>query len=337
MCAIFCGVVTGNPIDTVDAMMSRTTPAIAALGLAIVFASQPGPAIAAPAAQAHRYPHSIALPAGFRPEGIATGSLPYAYLGSLADGSIYRADLVTGEGRIISVGPGSPSVGLKLDGRGRLFVAGGATGDARVVDVHTGEVLASYVLATGDTFVNDVTLTRDAAWFTDSRNAVLYRLPFGRHGELPPSSGVDRLPLGGEWEQVEGFNANGVSGTPDGRALLVVHSTSGVLYRVDPATGAATRVDLGGESLTNGDGLLLIGRTLYAVRNRLNEVVAITLNRAGTAGTVAARLTDETFDVPTTVAAWGGRLYLPNARFGIADPASAAFTVTAIDAPYIHR
>ena len=46
----------------------------------------------------------------------------------------------------------------------------------------------------------------------------------------------------------------------------------------------ATRVDLGGEILTNGDGLLLQGRTLYVVQNRLNLVAEFRLNAAGTAG-----------------------------------------------------
>jgi sugar lactone lactonase YvrE len=321
-------------------MTSRTT--VALLGLIAILAAQPGAASAAPAAAPASAPPSasdtrpvdtIALPTGFQPEGIAIGDKPYAYFGSLADGSIYRANLITGQGKIISQGPGTQSVGLKLDDRGRLFIAGGATGDARVVDVRTGEVLASYTLATGATFVNDVVLTGDAAWFTDSQNAVLYKLPLGPRGALPTAGEVERLPLTGDWVQQEGFNANGIARTPDGRALLVVQSTPGLLFRVDPGTGVATQVDLGGELLTNGDGLLLIGRTLYVVLNMTNEVAVVTLDRAGASGTVVDRVTDERFDIPTTVAAWDGRLYLPNARFGIADPATAEFTAVAIRRP----
>jgi sugar lactone lactonase YvrE len=308
--------------------------AVAVLGLAAVLVAQPGVASAAPASastgRAGLFPDTIALPTGFQPEGIAIGRLPFAYFGSLADGSIYRADLVTGRGRIISEGPGTQSVGLKLDARGRLFVAGGATGDARVVDVRSGEILASYSFATAPTFVNDVVLTPDAAWFTDSQNAVLYGLPLGRRGALPSADRVIRLPMSGDWAQVTGFNANGIAATPDGGALLVVQSATGLLFRVDPRTGVATVVDLGGEVLTSGDGLLVLGRTLYVVQNQLNQVAEFRLNRAGTAGALVGRQTDPGFDVPTTVAAWGHRLYLPNARFGIADPATAEFTATAI-------
>ena len=105
---------------------------------------------------------------GFQPEGIAIGKGPYAYLGSLADGDIYRANLRTGKGRVISQGPGTPSVGLKLDRRGVLYVAGGPSGTARTVNLKTGRV-SSYTLTTGPSFINDVVLTRKAAWFTDSQ------------------------------------------------------------------------------------------------------------------------------------------------------------------------
>lgn len=90
------------------------------------------PAAPAVASSGHgSFPTLISLPDGFQPEGIAIGRAPFAYLGSRATGSIYRADLRTGKGAIISNGPGTPSLGLKTDGRGRLFVSGGTGGDAR--------------------------------------------------------------------------------------------------------------------------------------------------------------------------------------------------------------
>src|SRR5688572_11937855 len=104
--------------------------------LAALLVFTPGVAAASPA-----FPTTIDLPNGFQPEGIAIGPGPVAYFGSLADGRIYRADLRTGRGRVISEGPGTPSVGLKTDEKGRLYVAGGAAGNARVIDTRTGEVL----------------------------------------------------------------------------------------------------------------------------------------------------------------------------------------------------
>lgn len=283
--------------------------------------------VGAPAASARgdvgRLPDRVVLPDGFQPEGIATGPGPVAFLGSLATGAIYRADLRTGEGEVINPGTGTPSVGMKTRGR-RLFVAGGPGGDARVVDVRTGALLKSYTLTEEQAFVNDVTLTRDGAWFTDSINPVLYRVPVRGHGR------VKTLPLSGDIVFEEGFNANGIAAVRGGRSLLVVQSNTGKLFKVDARTGVADEVDLGGESLPSGDGLLLEGRTLYAVQNRLNTVAVIRLNGAATEGRVVRRLTDPRFDVPTTVARFGSRLYLPNARFTTPPTPQTPYDVIAI-------
>jgi sugar lactone lactonase YvrE len=276
------------------------------------------------------FPTEIALPNGFQPEGIAIGAGPFAFVGSLVDGDLYQINLITGEGQVFSQGPGTPSVGLKVDHRKRLFVAGGPAGNARVVSAITGGVLASYTFASGATFINDVVLTRDAAWFTDSMRAVLYKLPLGRSGALPDQSEVQVFALTGDWVQVAGFNANGISLTPDGKALLVVQSATGLLFRVDPATGVATVVDLGGYLVSNGDGLLLRGRSLYVVQNTLNLVAVIRLNSRGTSGELVDQRTDARFDVPTTVAAFGNRLYLPNARFGTPPTPTTTYTVVAV-------
>lgn len=280
------------------------------------------------------WPRVIPLPDGFRPEGIAIGGGPYAYLGSLGDGSIYRADLRTGWGRVVSAGPGTPSVGLELDGRGRLFVAGRGEG-ARVVDVRTGAVLASYTFTTeAPTFANDVYLTPRAAWFTDSYRPALYALPLGRRGELPDAAGIVRITLRGDWSQAPGevVNANGITRTPDGRALLVVQPGAGGLHRVDPATGVTRLVDLGAAApLTNGDGLLLLGRTLYVVQNRQNAIDVFRLAPDGRSGVFRERLTDPAFDVPTTAAAYRDRLYLPNARFTTTPTPETAYTLVAVE------
>jgi sugar lactone lactonase YvrE len=293
-----------------------------------------GPEAADAARRGPAFPTTVPLPDGFAPEGIAIGAAPFAYFGSQIDGSIYRANLVTGRGRIVSEGPGTPSVGLKIDGRGRLFVAGGDAGDGRVVSASTGEVLASYTFTSAPTFVNDVVLTPDAAWFTDSFNPVLYKVPLGRAGRLPSQDDVVTVPLTGDVVFQEGFNVNGISRTPDGSGLLVVQTNTGLLFRVDPATGATRTVDLGGVTLPDGDGILLSGTTLYVVRNVDNEVAVVQLDRRGRHGSVVDRLTDPRFDVPTTVARFDGRLYLPNSRFLI-DPTPTT-TYSAVALPAVH-
>jgi sugar lactone lactonase YvrE len=280
----------------------------------------------------------ITLPNGFQPEGIAIGTEPVAFFGSLANGAIFRADLVTGEGQVIGEPPGTPSVGMKLDDRGRLFVAGGRAGDARVIDTTSGAILASFTLATeAESFVNDVVLTPSGAFFTDSTNPVLYHLPVGPAGELPAQDGVVRIPLSGAIEYGDGINANGIALAPDGETLLIVQTNTGLLFTVDAATGETTRTDVvdvtGDGLLQNGDGLLVVGQTLLVVQNRLNTVAVLEINGTGSQADLADQLSDERFDVPTTVAAVGDLLYLPNARFGTEATPDTEYNAVAIARP----
>ncbi|GAA1057310.1 hypothetical protein GCM10017608_34450 [Agromyces luteolus] len=316
-------------------MTSRNVARLSAVGAfaALLLVSVASPAVAGPHSSAGggAVESVIHLPDGFQPEGVAIAPGGTAYFGSLADGDIYAADLRSGESEVVSEGPGTPSVGLDLDPKGRLFVAGGDAGDARVIDTATGEVLASYQLTDASGFINDVIVTRDAAWFTNSFAAELYRLPLGPGGALPDADDVETVPLGGEWVQQGFFNANGIVATPDRQALLVIQSSTQTLYRVDPASGDATAVDLGGASLPNGDGMLVIGRTLYVVQNQLNQVAEIRLDPSGTTGEVVDVLTDPDFDVPTTVDSFGDGLYLPNARFGTPATPTTPYTAVRID------
>ncbi|ROR91585.1 SMP-30/gluconolactonase/LRE family protein [Nocardioides aurantiacus] len=315
-------------------MTPRTRPLLA-LALAAVLGT--GLVAPASASAAERRPpraeppSRVELPDGFQPEGIEARG-PIAYLGSRVDGDVYASDLRTGTGRVISQGDGTPAIGLEL-GRGNdLWVAGGADGDVKVVDVRTGATTATYELtpdpAPGTSFVNDVVVTGRTAYVTDSLQAALFRVSPGPRG----TAEVTRLPLSGDWVQNPGVNnANGIETTPDGRALLVVNSSNGVLYRVDPRTGVASRVDLGGTLLTNGDGLLREGRTLFAVQNRLNQVAELRLSRDGRSGRLVQTITSPDFDVPTTVARWRDGLYLPNARFTTPATPETEYWVTRVE------
>ncbi|MFI5792410.1 SMP-30/gluconolactonase/LRE family protein [Streptomyces sp. NPDC051677] len=286
------------------------------------------PATAGATTPTPSWPTEYPLPDGWLPEGIAIGSKPYAYQGSRANGGIYRTDLRTGEGKVLYAGgAGQVAVGLKLDHDGLLYVAG-STGVARVVDARTGTLVTTHQLteAAGH-FINDVTLLGDRAWFTDSRDAVLYGVPRGRAG-----GEVRALPLTGDWVQLPDVNnANGIVGTPDGRGLIVVKSTPGELYNVNLRTGHATRITLvGAPDVVNGDGLYRIGRTLYVVQNRLNLISVWSLDRTATTATLTRTITDPRFDVPTTAARYGNRLYLVNARFTSPQLPETTFTAVAV-------
>jgi sugar lactone lactonase YvrE len=286
-------------------------------------------------AGATTFPDLIRLPDGWQPEGIAAGRGTSLYVGSIPTGAVWKGDARTGQGDVLV--PGQPGVrsaiGIKVDRRNRLFVAGGATGKAFVYDARTGADLASYQLATpgAATFVNDVVVTRKAAWFTDSSAAQLYALPLGRHGGLPDQDEVRVLPLKGDFQLATGGpNLNGIVAARDGRVLLAVQSVTGKLFRINPRSGRTREVDLGGATLANGDGMLLAGRVLFVVQNRLNQIAVVKLSRSLDRGRLVATITDPDFDVPTTIAFQAGSLYAVNARFGTTDPQPARYDVVKV-------
>jgi sugar lactone lactonase YvrE len=287
--------------------------------------------LAVASAAAQPFPATIALPGGFRPEGIAIGAGNDFYAGSIPTGAIYKGDLRTGEGDVlVPAQPGRAAIGLSYD-RGLLWVAGGPTGRGFVYDAQTGANVADFLFTAGPTFVNDVVVAKDAAWFTDSQQPQLYRVPIGRNGL--PAGDAETVPLTGDFVMAPGFNLNGIDATPDGRTLVVVQSNTGTLYSVDAATGEATAIDLGGESVPAGDGILLDGKTLYVVQNQLNVVSKIRLARDLESGVLLSRTTDPGFDVPTTVAEKGNSLYLVNARFSTPPTPDTEYWITRIAKP----
>src|SRR5688500_15028570 len=129
------------------------------------------------------FPETFPVPPGSQPEGIAAGKGTTLYVGSRANGSVYRADARTGQGAVLVPGQdGRGAFGLKRAGK-HLFVAGGMTGFGYVYDARTGANVDAVDF--DGTFVNDVTVTRRAAYFTDSNKPLLYVYPRGRRATEP--------------------------------------------------------------------------------------------------------------------------------------------------------
>lgn len=253
------------------------------------------------------FPERIDLPNGFAPEGIETGRGSTFYVGSLTGAGIVRGDYRTGETQSL-VESGGPFVGMKVDARNQLWVAGGPAGTGYVFDAGTGDQLRLLQLApSGEaTFVNDVVVTDEAAWFTDSWRGVIYRVDLANGS----TSEVDLTALAPAAPFV--FRLNGIDATPEGDTLIVVNSTDGELYRIDATSLEVATIDVGGEAV-HGDGILLQGRTLFVVRDQ-DHVAVIELSPDLSTGTVVDELTGD-FDVPTTVARFGSALYVVNAAF----------------------
>jgi sugar lactone lactonase YvrE len=269
----------------------------------------------------------IDLPDGFQPEGIHVSPDGTFYTGSLVDGTILVGDVKTGQMQTLVTPPaGRISVGMEVS-HGLLYVAGGPTG-AFVYDATTGATVRAYgVGASG--FVNDVVVTGDAAWFTDSFAALLHRVPLSGNGM--PGTVVETIPLTGDFTLRDGFNLNGIEAARGGRVLIAIQSNTGDLFRVDPGTGETARIDLGDHSLLAGDGLLLRGRTLYVGRNT-NVVDVVRIEGRLTSGRIVDEITSPDFDVPTTLGRAGNRLYVVQARFGVAPEPDTPYWIAVVPA-----
>lgn len=292
-----------------------------------------------PTAATAPYPESIPLPDGFYPEGIEVGAGHDFYVGSLLDGAVFKGDLRTGEGAVLADGvPGRFIAGLSFDHRSKLlWGAGGMVTEAGTVtkvfafDATSGDVVHEIPVA--GAFLNDLVVARDALYITDSMASSFWTIPLTNRGK--PAGLPQAVPLTGDFEFVdEGdlpINLNGITVTPDGGTLIAVHSTLGVLYRIDPATGKATEIDLGGDTLLYGDGVVLRGRTLYVVQNFLNTVAVVKLAPDLASGRIVDTITSDQFRVPSTVALFGDSLYVVNARFDAATPPLLGGQVMSLD------
>jgi hypothetical protein len=283
--------------------------------------------IAVAPATAAQFPARIDLPDGWAPEGITAGRGTTVYVGSLADGAIARVNVRTGDRSLLAPGAtGRVTVGLDYErGANLLWAAGGGTGEVRAYDAGTGALLETYTFGQG--FLNDVVVTRDAVYVTNSNVAELEVIPLPADGSLPDPSAAFALPLSGDLVYTTGFNANGIVARAGW--LVLVQSSTGGLFRVDPVTGATTAIDLGGfEPVTAGDGLELRGSTLYVVRNQLNRVEAFRLGDRLASARHLRTITSPDLAIPTTVAFSAGRLWAVNARFGTPVTPTTAYWIT---------
>jgi sugar lactone lactonase YvrE len=295
------------------------------LGALSIAALLAGTLVSGPALAARPLPHTIALPGATSAEGIARGAGTTFYAGDLFAGDIFRGNIRTGVvTTFIDAPAGRNALGIRVDlAHGLLFVAGGFTGQGYVYNLRTGADVATFQFGTPPgSIVNDVIVAGGAAWFTDSVQPNLYRVPIHADGTVGSAS---TLVLSGPAAEVTpGFNLNGIAATPDGSTLIVAHSNNGTIYTVNPTTGASAAIAGGGfpnVKLPNIDGILLEAGRLWAVQNFSNQITELRLSPDLSSATVERVITngpdgaDGAFHVPTTVARFGDVLATVNAHF----------------------
>lgn len=278
-------------------------------------------------------PDTYALPGEqVYPEGIVVADGSF-YVGSTTDGTIFRGDIASGDVTVFAEGQQPSAIGTTVDATGRLWVAGGGSGNVYRYSTETGELTGTFTTPAADaTFLNDAVATSDGyVYVTDSMRSTLFRVATDADGgEMESWLSLEGTPAA----YTQGFNLNGIVVTPDEASLLVIKSNTGELFRIDIADMSVHDVGVDAE-LTNGDGLVLEGRTLYVVRNANQHVMPVQMSESFDAGNAGEPITSETFRFPTTAAYYEGSLLVVNSQFGAqqsGDP-ELPFTVSRVDVP----
>jgi sugar lactone lactonase YvrE len=304
-------------------MLTKLAPAaVVLLALPILSASAGGPA----------FPKIVPALEGAPPEGFAIGKGHTAYNGSI-DGSIYKVNLRNGQGEILveaepdfDINFDCYKLGMRVDSRSNyLFVAGCVNGDAYVIDADSGDEIEHYQLGPDGEFAlpNDLAITKEAVYFTDSYLPLLYRLPLSKNGKLPSADDITEIQLPDEFILDPAGDpccgGNGIVATPNGKTLIVGHSNLSRLYRVDPATGDVDQIivdpPLSGflDGIVLYDGVLFILTPGFIPGGDMVQVVA--LDDDMLSGTLLGVITDPLTDGVASGAMHGDSLYVNNARY----------------------
>ncbi|WP_435058627.1 hypothetical protein [Streptomyces sp. bgisy060] len=314
--------------------MQRTTARTVRLAAALLltaFASAPGPA----AARDLPDTYVVSRAPGVLPEGITITPGGTVYVSSDGRGSLFRGRVDGPELEPFparGLGDRTSTLGVHTDRRGRVFSVGGAT-----LTVHDGHgrplaLRTAHSGPLGPPRLNDLVVTKDAVYATDWANPVIHRAEI-KGSELGPLEPWLDIRAAFPQFPAQYWLLNGIVADEAGTTLLVASNGTEAVWRIDATDGAVSRLDLG-EGSFGPDGMVLHGRTLYAVLNygAPHGVYIARLDEELRTGTVTHRLTDGPFDLPTTLARHDCRLYVVNSQLD-EPPGLPPYTVSAIDDP----
>jgi sugar lactone lactonase YvrE len=281
---------------------------------------------------------TVALPADIEyPEGVATDAQGRVYVASALDATIVRLaadgsnpELIAGPNVIAArTGANFPrTLGIKVDPLGRVWVAGGRT--AQVAVVGADRKVTRIPIPREGSVLNDAAILPDAVYVTDTPQPILWRIPINGTQIGAPEPWIDYT--GTPLEYGPGRNINGIVADAAGKYLVIVQMDKGLLFRVDIATKKVTAIDIGGEALSNTDGLVLQGNTLYAMRQAEGEIVTIRMAPDLSSGKVVSRFRDPALGWIATAAIAGDELLVVNTQFNVREAGTAVrpFTLTAV-------
>jgi Cu-Zn family superoxide dismutase len=272
-------------------------------------------------------------PAG-NPEGIAFDKRSKAFFVSVTvGGAIYRGTLGSDTvAPFIAGGTDQAAIGLKVR-RGKLYVAGGATGSITVYDLATRAAVATFQTGTGG-FLNDLVVTgRGDVYVTDSRRPTLWHVTAEQvqaGSGTPQALDVRAIPY-----DPQAFNLNGIV-AKGSRKLVVVDSNTGKLFRIALGDrGASIRAidEITGATVPGGDGMLLDRGRLVVVQGDPAQLSFLKLRGGARRATLEGTQTSVKLRGPSTVDRAKGLYLVVNADF---DTDTTPFTVAGLPARSKH-
>jgi Cu-Zn family superoxide dismutase len=256
--------------------------------------------------------------------------------GAPTGGDIYRGTL--GSDKVepfIAGGAGRNAVGLEVH-RGKLYVAGGASGAITVYDLETKQAVATFQTGAGG-FLNDLVVTRRGdVYVTDSLRPTLWHVT---RDQVNAGSGTPQaLDVSGGITYVAGFNLNGIVAKKAHR-LVVVQANTGKLFRIDLNDGGDAIDDIdeiADVNLPGGDGMILDRGKLVVVQGNDPATPAagdsvlnfVKLRDGATRGELRGTQKSDKLHGSSTVARAKDLYLLVNADF--ARTASPPFTVAGL-------
>ena len=223
---------------------------------------------AAPAAD-KPFPETIPLPKGFQPEGSRSGRAPRS-TSVRRERRAHRGNLRTGTG-VVSVQGGAGRSLTGIESTTAAACSSQAQEPARPMlqredrsggppGVHPCERADIHQRRRRHAHCRVLHGFAEGRASTGSRSAQGARSVMRRRSCSPATSRCSRA-----------STSTGLDATANGKIRIAVQSNTGNLFRIDPATGATRLISLGSESVPNGDGILLNGKTLYVVQNQNNR------------------------------------------------------------------
>jgi Cu-Zn family superoxide dismutase len=233
------------------------------------------------------------------------------FVGAVGGGAVLRGSVDEPEAEIFSAAGADGRTGALAarPDHGRVFV-GSLVGKVWIYGEQTGKLLARLDTGLKTSIMNDFAfLPNGTAFVSDSTNPFLWRITAKAGGGFRLEKWLDFT--GTPFVYVKGVNADGIVASRDGRYVVLNQLATGKLYRVDVASRQVTEVTKAGGgsfALRNSDGMELVGRQLYVVRNANRQVAKVRLSADFSTGTLVSVTRNPAFAFPTAAIAVGGRL-----------------------------